>query len=129
MAVEFPTLSTHTRHEKDLGFAIVAEVKEYHVDFAIYNVLSWPKGEDGVPAYGTSYGEDETEDIAAAEPYLHGFVKWDGCSNWHFDAQDGCMLHACDKKGVQRFGDVMALCWEWASELCPQTICFDDYKR
>jgi HNH endonuclease len=32
---------------------------------------------------------------------------------------DRVMLHGCCKADVQRFGDVMALCWDLAAEMCP----------
>ena len=111
-------MATHIRHEIELGFTIVADPKEHHVDYTIYDmaafepVLTWPR-------IGGSDSFDMTDSLEDAEVYLHGFVKWDGCSNWHFDEQDRVMLHGCSKSDVQRFGDVMALCWEWTAELCP----------
>lgn len=60
-----------------------------------------------------------TENLEEAEIYLHGHVKWDGCSNWYFDAQDGCMLYGCSKSDIQRFGDIMAFCWDWTASILP----------
>jgi hypothetical protein len=110
-------MATYIRHEMDLGFTIVADPKEHRVDYAIYDMaavdpLLWP-------CVGGITGSDMTGNLEDAEVYLHGEVKWDGCSNWHFDEQDRVMLHGCSKSDVQRFGDVMALCWEWTAELCP----------
>jgi hypothetical protein len=110
-------MTTHTRHEIELGFTIVANPKEYHVSYFIYDIVSsdpllWPR-------IGSVAGPDGVDKIEDAEVYLHGFVKWDGCSNWYFDRQDRVMLHGCSKADLQRFGDVMALCWEWTAELCP----------
>jgi hypothetical protein len=110
-------MATHIRHEISLEFTIVANPKEHRVDYTIYDMAAvepvlWPRA-------GGIDGFDNTNSLEDAEVYLHGEVKWDGCSNWHFDEQDRVMLHGCSKSNVQRFGDVMALCWEWTAELCP----------
>jgi len=89
----------HARRCEDLGFTIVAFTDgDYMVDFHVYEIDC----EEG------------------AEPYLHGHVKWDGCSNWHFDEQDRAMLHCCSREDLTRIGEVMAACWDWAAELCPK---------
>lgn len=60
-----------------------------------------------------------TADIDSAGVYLSGEVKWDGCSNWRFDEQDDCMLHACSREELSRFSEAMQLCYDWAKELLP----------
>ena len=49
-----------------------------------------------------------------ADVYLHGSVKWDGCSNWYFDQQDRVMLHGCSRADLVNIGEVMAKCWDYA---------------
>lgn len=109
------------KHFKDLDFTVVAEPNSHYVDYIIYDIKGWVEGDTpGVfdkPLWG-DYQVD-VDDLENAEPYIHGEVKWDGCSNWHFDEQDRIMLHGCCKKDIQRFGDVLARCWEWTAELCP----------
>ena len=51
-----------------------------------------------------------------SEVYLHGIVKWDGCSNWHFDEQDRVMLHGCSREDLTNLGELMAKCWDYAKE-------------
>lgn len=29
------------------------------------------------------------------------------------------MMHSCDRNGLQRVGDVMAHCWDYAAKHCP----------
>lgn len=105
---------------EDIGFYAVAEAHSHQVDFKVYEVeglespnkpLFHKKDADTYP--------DPVESIDDAEVYLHGAVKWDGCSNWHFDEQDRVMLHACDRSKLLAFGDVMAKCWDWAKEIMP----------
>lgn len=109
------------RHEPDLLFSIVAEPHAYCVEFKIYDMIE--VGSDGKnfswPRIGAEHGMDVVTRLEWAEVYLSGSVKWDGCSNWHFDEQDRCMLHACSREGLLRLGEVMALCWDWTAELCP----------
>lgn len=109
------------RHFNDLEFTVVATVHSRRVDFAVYDMENLPTG--GVPPLwhraGSPHHPDPVTSIEEAEPYLHGEVKWDGCSNWYFDQQTRVMLHGCSRQDVQRFGDIMGACWDWASELLP----------
>lgn len=56
-------------------------------------------------------------DLNKAHPFLHGFVVRDGCSDWMFS---GSILHCCDREGLIALGEVMAFCWDWTAELCPE---------
>jgi len=109
------------KHLPELDFTIVAVTHEYRVDFKIYAVLGWGEGSApgvyDVPEFYTTENDCLTESIQEAELYLHGEVKWDGCSNWHFDEQDRVMLHGCSRQDVLRFGEVMATCWDWAAKI------------
>ena len=116
-------------HSTDLQFTILAVTHDYHVDFTIYDIEGWlegeTKGQYDRPVWhkaGAKASPNPVETIDEAEPYLHGSVKWDGCSDWHFDEQDRCYLHGCSKADVQRFGDVMALCWDLAAEILPSAL-------
>lgn len=107
------------RHNGDLDFTIVATVESHRVEFTVYDIFGW---QDGRPVWhrkGSADYMDVVFTLEESEPYLHGTVKWDGCSDWHFDEQERVMLHGCTKADVQRFGDVMAYCWDWAAELLP----------
>lgn len=105
--------SIHTRTEPDLDFTIVAEVGEAHVGYKLYDVTGWDGDDYSVPWYGDS------KELASAPLYLHGDVKWDGCSNWWFDEQEdrNVMLHGCSRADIERLGKAMALCWDWTKEL------------
>lgn len=110
-------MSTLTRH-LPTGFTVVAEPHSHHVSFTIYEIVGWSEGT--VPGVFDVPEWENALDLADAEVYLHGDVKWDGCSNWHFDEQDRCMLHGCSRGDLQNLGEVMAQCWDWAAELLPQ---------
>jgi hypothetical protein len=102
----------------DLGYTIVPEVHDYHVEFKVYKFVC---EQGGVFEYQKADSESMnlTTNLDEAEVYLRGSVKWDGCSNWHFDEQDRVMLHFCDHGDLLNLGVVMATCWEMAEELCP----------
>ena len=107
---------------RDIGFTAIAnpigDDKVYVVRFEIYTIVGtdcdrkvyWQKR--GVPTR-----PKPVENIDDAELYLHGDVKWDGCSNWYFYEQDRVMLHFCGLKDIQSVGQVMERCWHWAGEL------------
>jgi len=113
---------SETKHFMELGFTVVAEPNEYHVDYTVYD-HDGVNVEDNSPRFhrrGATSSPDMVESINDAEIFLHGYVKWDGCSNWYFDEQkDGMMLHGCYRLDVLRFGLILAECWDWTKDLCP----------
>lgn len=109
------------RDWKDIGYTAVAAVAGYHVEFQVYEISG--EYEDGTvcwPRDGGNSNMDAADDIAGAEVYFHGSVKWDGCSNWWFDEQErGVMLHACSRENLTAIGEAMARCWDWTAEILP----------
>ena len=97
---------------KQIGkYAVYADQKEVSVNFYIYNDL------------------DEDVEIAAAmttlphnKPLVTGFVKWDGCSHWHFPIEPNTThpLHFDDQSEAIEFGEMLAKCYDWTAELLPQ---------
>lgn len=112
------------RDWKDIEFTAVAAVSDLRVGFKVYDIMGYgegaTKGVFDVPSWhraGSNEWPDTVDSLEEAEPYLTGEVRWDGCSNWHFDEQDRLALHACNRDGLTRLGEVMARCWDWAAEL------------
>lgn len=117
-----------TRHFDDIRFSVVAEWEndsssgEYPitVNFRAYQITgTYENGQRLWSRKDSQSWPDDVENLDDAELYLHGFVIWDGCSNWNIDAQDGIMLHECDRSGLVAIGEVMARCWDWGKELMP----------
>ena len=71
-----------------------------HVDFRIYE--------------GTDHDRSQLP-----EPQILAIVKWDGCSNWHFDGGN-YQLHFCGLMEAENFGILLTSLYEWAAELLPQ---------
>lgn len=109
----------------DIDFTVVATVQEYHVDFVAYDVV----GVDGDITYwhrkGASMHPDPVTSLSDAEVFLHGGVKWDGCSDWYFDVQDAVMLHGCCREDIARIGDLLGRCWDYAKENLPNWLDHD----
>ncbi len=100
---------------EDIGFvAIATKIELYRVEFEIYRIR-------GVDADGEIlYISDchPVSNISAAEIYLDGSVKWDGCSDWHIQESERCCVHGCSRGDLTAVGEVMARCWDWTAILC-----------
>jgi hypothetical protein len=111
---------------KDINFVVLAEVEaeyKHSVDYKIYEIV----GEhvcDGQLVFNTAGSDtnEPTDDITTAEIFAHGSVRWDGCSNWEFDIQKDCMIHACSRADLENIGHVLARCWDMTKELCPNWL-------
>ena len=115
----------HERWFEDLDFYGVARVYDYYVEFIVYEVCrggTTLDKEDDVflfPSHGSFALNDTVTNFKEAQPYLHGDVKWDGCSNWDIDELNRCMIHGCSREDLLAIGEVMAKCWDWTSEILP----------
>ena len=108
---------THIKHFNEMRFTVVATPDRCKVSFVIYDIAELF---ESVPCWhraGASCWPDSVDTLEEAEVYLTGEVKIDGCSDWHFDEQDRLMLHGCSRDDVERFGKIMAACWDWATEI------------
>jgi hypothetical protein len=110
-----------------INFTVVATVHEYRVDYVAYDICSYtadPSDPAAQPLYDRkgSISFDPVEDLEQAKQFVHGEVKWDGCSNWHFDEQDELMIHGCGRDDIARIGLLLGQCWDWAKELLPTWI-------
>ncbi len=116
-----------TESWRELDVTVVAVVEPYSVDFKVYEVQGWGESGEGtgdwsVPTYEATDAKDcgdWVDSVEGATPLMHGYVKWDGCSNWSFPSTEKCMYHACGRPGLTRLGDVMARCWDWTAQLLP----------
>ena len=92
---------------EDLGFIVVAKHNQQTgagddlpVDFVVYEVVTW----------GSAF----------TRPWLHGSIKWDGCSNWHFDAQDDLMIHFCGPSDTAKLSKLFERLYQMAAEIMPE---------
>lgn len=118
-------IRTHIEHLPQFNFTVVVKIYDYFFEFFIYDIEGWNEidkdGNVSGPLWhkaGSTCSPDLVETLEESEVYLHGSVKWDGCSNWHFDEQNRVMLHGCCRQDIQRYGDVMGWCWDFTSKNC-----------
>lgn len=89
---------SHSKIFEDLGYEALAEVKEHSVEFTVY--------------------VQDTYD-AELDPFMIGYVKWDGCSNWHYpDAH--YPLHFCELSDIDKHKQLFIELYRWAAELLPE---------
>ena len=103
----------------DLPYAAVAENHDHHVEFRVYTAMQMtaPWQGPGFQRRGARSSPDPVQHIEDAEVFLHGSVKWDGCSNWYFDEQDRIMLHFCGEEHGAEIGELFKRLYAWAREL------------
>lgn len=92
------------------------------MDFRIYRIWGSTLPPESAPVYLDRYGNgvNVTENIVQAAVFAHGTVKCDGCSDWHFDAQEennADALHGCTRKDLTNIGEVLAAAWDSAKSL------------
>lgn len=104
----------------DIEFSAVATPHESYVEFAVYEIEGIMEGSKPLwHKQGSPCFPDPVDSIEEAELFLHGSVRWDGCSNWYFNEQDRAMLHGCGRNDLAALGEVMCRCWDWAREILP----------
>lgn len=112
---------TERRDWFDIGHTAVAVPcpgsEDHVVDVRIFTIVS-----TSPPAEFAKDGLNfpSTPDIDSADVYLSGSIKWDGCSNWHFDAQDDAMLHFCSRKEAGDIGELLRRLYDLAAEIIPE---------
>jgi hypothetical protein len=62
--------------------------------------------------------QEQTPDIEKAEKFLHGGIKWDGCSNWDFHT-DQCLAHFCGRKNATSIGRLIDRMYDITKEKLP----------
>lgn len=103
---------------RDIGFSTVATPRGTHaVDFAIYDVVGFDDEDRPLFAMRGSNSFNPVGSVEESEPFASGTVKWDGCSDWHFDECERVMVHGCSRHDVTRIGDVLGRCWDMAAKM------------
>lgn len=105
-----PTASYYLIH------AAIGEQNACYVDFRVWVIIGGT-GPDGSRLFEPAEGHGWIEDRSKAQVYMHGSVKWDGCSDVHYDEQDSCMLHFCGIECVEAITTLMRGVYALAAEL------------
>lgn len=100
-------------------FAAVRDEDEVCDEWTVYEISVWDgQGNQLLRPKGCECPADyiPLERIAEAEVYLHGEIKWDGCSNWFFDEQERAMLHFCGSADAEKIGKLFCELYELTGE-------------
>jgi hypothetical protein len=107
-------------YHNDIGYTIKADYKEYHIDFYVYRNMTYgldaDENDSVVWLKKNGTWQEETSNIEEAETYVHGFIKWDGCSNWEYNKDSDIMIHFCGSNEAEFAAKVIPLCYKIASE-------------
>jgi len=111
---------------KQLGYVIQIEMIDVNMEFKTFEIA----GEE------TLHGENEshtvyekkratnswetTRDISKAQVFMSGNIKWDGCSNIVFDAQEYSALHFCGKNDLLNVGRLLHCIYDFAARNIPK---------
>lgn len=105
---------------RDIGYtAIVTPTEnapEHVMDVRVHEIADW--GREG-PSYRTK-GDCNlfAASVENAEVFLEGFVRWDGCSNWNFEAY-GTWIHFCGKQKAIDLGVLLGRLYDVAKDFIP----------
>lgn len=114
-----------SEHMAYRDWLVCAKVYSHRAEFEIYEIAG--REEDGKLLFNrkdwTSL-PDTVEELVEAQLWAHGRVKWDGCSDWHFDEQEQGMLHFCTRDQLGDLGELLKFCWDYARDNIP-TFCGD----
>lgn len=100
----------------DYLFLITYQVKEYCVEFSVYEAQSENSSGDLLFQPEEENWTEYLTDPTGLTPFLQGYVKWDGCTNW--EAGQDRMCHACTREQLTRIGTVLGMCHD-LGQLCP----------
>ena len=106
------------KHFPDLGFSIVAFPGAYFVEYIIY---AHDGCDNEIPYFhkqDSACYPDPVTTFEEADVFMHGDVKWDGCSNWYFDEMSRGAFHGCCREHLTNIGQIMGEAWDWTKEIC-----------
>ena len=92
----------------------------FHCDFKVYSIY-------GIDSAGFVIFEHPekcshpVDTIQEARLFMHGEIKWDGCTNFHFDEQDKLMIHMCGRKDMADLATLFDRLYAMADEVMPST--------
>lgn len=98
---------------RDINYAVRWWGSQTMITFDVHRINGWEAhdvngawcGTKGMPDGGclelkdANAGTDTAASIDAAAVYVHGMIKWDGCSHLSFPASAECMTHICGVGG------------------------------
>jgi hypothetical protein len=111
----------------DIGYFAVATPEGHRVDFKVYQAVRWDRGAEPGIMFSRWDGPstDHVDGVEAADVFLSGKVKWDGCCDLRFDEQEACMLHFCGKRSAMNVGVLLGRLYEATKAMLPAELAGD----
>lgn len=100
--------------DHSFGFVIEWGVEDHWADFKVFQVTSVSLTESRVIDFlkqGYENSSDTTTSTEEAEPYLEGFIKWDGCCEF------GTHTHYCGSDCLKKHAALVEFLYKRAPEL------------
>lgn len=91
-------------------FRVVWSVRKHWADFKVYEIGGWGGPTFDQPVFGPGF---ELTIQADTEVHVEGSIKWDGCSNLHFDP----CVHLCSAPSFENHIQLMKHLYFKAFEL------------
>ena len=100
--------------QSGFGFTVLWEYNEYHAHIRVFEVAMLSEGgEKHYKRLEAASSMDTVDRIDDAEPYLEGFVKWDGCAEFESSP------HFCGVICFRNHAALFRYIWERWLELAP----------
>lgn len=101
----------------ELGYGAVVDGGPYETTFRVCCIVGLEDGNR--PLFGEwNVDTRRADEMAAAPAFLHGRIKWDGCSDWYFDEQERAMIHFCNPAEVIALGEM----FRWLHRLAEERM-------
>lgn len=112
-------VETYEDIEARVAFYFAAE--DAHVDFEAFEIIGGSENIDGSDVFmfegvgGCGFDDKATNDITKANKYIHGTIKWDGCSHVYFG--DEGYIHLCGPEHFKKLGALLAKVYQRCYEI------------
>jgi len=108
----------------EFGFRVVWSYQPHWTDVKVYSIESREGIEGGAPLFerkDAKHSQDTVTEIADAEVYLEGYLKWDGCNE--LDQGDH---HFCGVDQIIKHCMLLQYLWRRAHELMDASDCKEE---
>ena len=96
---------------------IVWRAYDYRLEFEVHEKSA--EESDGTPLFGDCMSPGPSKEPCASSLLWSGFVKWDGCTQWH-PGEDAQPMHYDDAADVPDLRAIILQLWRLAAQHVPK---------
>jgi hypothetical protein len=100
----------------DIEMTVEYFYESHWVDFKAYEIVAEESNAPLYEAKEAKSSEEMVREIADAQTYIRGAVKWDGCSHVYFGDDNG-YIHLCGKLHIRKITQTLEKIYNRAGEL------------